>query len=622
MGFTALEGLAMGTRCGSIDPGVLIYLMDERGMDARALENLLYNESGLLGVSGISSDMRKLLDSDDPRAKLAVALYVYRIRRELGSLAAALGGLDALVFTAGIGENSAPIRERVCARRGLARSEARRRREPGRRAAHQRAGQPRVGLGDPDQRGADDRAPHATPPMMTATKKPTVRLASLRLEGFRDVGTLEIDFDPVTVIVGEHGATKAALVDFLDGCLGPRSSEHPRFVVTDLPESENGSRGAIRARLRFVETVAGGWREREPDLAAAAVRRRDGFSTLSFLIHAHARAGRRRVHPRRRGLEQASGPGGRRARVVADPRAQPRARRGGGSFRARGAAGRLVESGRLEAGGGGQAVSQAAGLGRTSFAARPGRRARAAAGRDAAGRDGRPFHGRRAAARGLRRLAAAPLEWTSSTTRSRTSSSAWCGPASWSRRSRRAGCTPDASPVVVVDSPDARLHPVLVARVWRFLHSVASQVIVTTNSADVVAASPLRSLRRLVRRDGGRVAVTRVVPAEFSIDDLRRVIYHVRLRRGSSLLARTWFLVEGETEVWLLTEFAAMLGYSFAAEGVACVEFAQCGLGAPAAPRRPARHRAGTCSRTATSPASPTPPRPEASSRAGARPRT
>ena len=114
MGFTAVDGLPMGTRSGSIDPGVLLYLMDERGMDARAIEKLLYNQSGLLGVSGISSDMRKLLETDNPRARLAVDLYVYRIRRELGSLAAALGGLDALVFTAGIGENSAAIRERVC----------------------------------------------------------------------------------------------------------------------------------------------------------------------------------------------------------------------------------------------------------------------------------------------------------------------------------------------------------------------------------------------------------------------------------------------------------------------------------------------------------------------------
>jgi acetate kinase len=114
MGFTAVEGLPMGTRCGSLDPGVILYLMDQRGMDARAIEKLIYNQSGLLGVSGISSDMRTLLKSEDPRAKLAVDLYLYRIRRELGSLAAALGGLDAVVFTAGIGENAALIRERVC----------------------------------------------------------------------------------------------------------------------------------------------------------------------------------------------------------------------------------------------------------------------------------------------------------------------------------------------------------------------------------------------------------------------------------------------------------------------------------------------------------------------------
>jgi acetate kinase len=114
MGFTAVDGLPMGTRCGAIDPGVLLYLMDERGMDARAIEKLIYQQSGLLGVSGISSDMRVLLESGDERAALAVDLYAYRIRRELGSLAAALGGLDAIVFTAGIGENAAAIRGRIC----------------------------------------------------------------------------------------------------------------------------------------------------------------------------------------------------------------------------------------------------------------------------------------------------------------------------------------------------------------------------------------------------------------------------------------------------------------------------------------------------------------------------
>ncbi|MGR4869723.1 acetate/propionate family kinase [Variovorax sp. LARHSF232] len=114
MGFTAVDGLPMGTRSGNLDPGVILYLMDELQMDARAIEDLIYKKSGLLGVSGISSDMRALLASDHERARLAVDLYVYRLGRELGSLAAAAGGLDALVFTAGIGEHAAPIRERVC----------------------------------------------------------------------------------------------------------------------------------------------------------------------------------------------------------------------------------------------------------------------------------------------------------------------------------------------------------------------------------------------------------------------------------------------------------------------------------------------------------------------------
>jgi acetate kinase len=114
MGFTALDGLMMGTRCGSLDPGVVIYLGTAMGMSMADIETLLYQESGLLGVSEISSDMRTLESSDDPRAKAAIDLFVTRISRELGGLAAALEGLDALVFTAGIGEHSAAIRQRVC----------------------------------------------------------------------------------------------------------------------------------------------------------------------------------------------------------------------------------------------------------------------------------------------------------------------------------------------------------------------------------------------------------------------------------------------------------------------------------------------------------------------------
>jgi acetate kinase len=113
MGFTAVDGLVMGTRCGTIDAGAIIYLMDAYGMDARALETLIYRQSGLLGVSGVSSDMRVLRESDEPAAAEAIALFVYRIVRETGSLAAAMGGLDGIVFTGGIGENDAATRAGV-----------------------------------------------------------------------------------------------------------------------------------------------------------------------------------------------------------------------------------------------------------------------------------------------------------------------------------------------------------------------------------------------------------------------------------------------------------------------------------------------------------------------------
>ncbi|MGO8901735.1 MAG: acetate/propionate family kinase, partial [Isosphaeraceae bacterium] len=114
MGLTALDGLPMGTRCGQIDPGVLIYLMQQRGMSLDRMVDLLYNHSGLKGLSGVSNDMRDLLASDRPDARLAVDYFVDRIGRELGSLAAVLKGLDALVFTAGIGEHAAEVRARVC----------------------------------------------------------------------------------------------------------------------------------------------------------------------------------------------------------------------------------------------------------------------------------------------------------------------------------------------------------------------------------------------------------------------------------------------------------------------------------------------------------------------------
>ena len=122
MGFSALDGPPMATRSGSLDPGVLLYLMEDRGMSAAYLTDLLYRRSGLLGVSGESGDIRVLLASDRPEAREALDLFVYRLSREIGGLAAALGGVDRLVFTAGVGENAAAIREgvlRACAWLGV-----------------------------------------------------------------------------------------------------------------------------------------------------------------------------------------------------------------------------------------------------------------------------------------------------------------------------------------------------------------------------------------------------------------------------------------------------------------------------------------------------------------------
>jgi len=114
LGFTALDGLCMGTRPGALDPGVILYLFQSLGLSAKEVEAILYKKSGLLGISGISNDMRDLLQANEPEARLAVDYFVYRAAKEIGALVAVLGGIDGLVFTAGIGENSAEIRRRIC----------------------------------------------------------------------------------------------------------------------------------------------------------------------------------------------------------------------------------------------------------------------------------------------------------------------------------------------------------------------------------------------------------------------------------------------------------------------------------------------------------------------------
>lgn len=137
--------------------------------------------------------------------------------------------------------------------------------------------------------------------------------------------------------------------------------------------------------------------------------------------------------------------------------------------------------------------------------------------------------------------------------------------------------SPHARPVLIIENPESNLHPMTLAAVWRIIERIVWQKIVTTNSGTILASAPLHSLRRITRSDG-RVTEWSVRPTQMSREALRRISYHLRSRRASAMFARCWLLVEGETEYWILPELARVCGYDFAAEGVACVEFAQCGL--------------------------------------------
>ncbi|MGE0711660.1 MAG: ATP-dependent endonuclease [Planctomycetota bacterium] len=136
---------------------------------------------------------------------------------------------------------------------------------------------------------------------------------------------------------------------------------------------------------------------------------------------------------------------------------------------------------------------------------------------------------------------------------------------------------PEAAPIVMIEEPEAHLHPILAASLWGTLERLRAQKLITTHSAELLAAAPLSAVRRLTRRDE-LTRLHRIGRHALSLDDLRRVGYHVRIQRGASLFARCWLLVEGETESWLLPELARMCGYVLASEGVACIEFAQCGV--------------------------------------------
>ena len=177
MGFTALDGLPMGTRPGQLDPGVVLYLAAQKGMEPRAIEHLLYHDCGLKGLSGISNDVRDLLASDDPRARLALDYFTYRIAGAFGALAAAMEGIDGIVLTAGVGEHGAPVRAADLPPLRLARRRARPCPQRGARPPHHHRCQPHPRPRHPDRRGADDRAPHpGTPQEQAMIPRPNLSL--------------------------------------------------------------------------------------------------------------------------------------------------------------------------------------------------------------------------------------------------------------------------------------------------------------------------------------------------------------------------------------------------------------------------------------------------------------
>jgi putative ATP-dependent endonuclease of the OLD family len=397
-------------------------------------------------------------------------------------------------------------------------------------------------------------------------------LVAVRIAGFRGLTDLEIELDSVTTLTGEHAGTKAAFVDLLDLCLGPGAADDPRFVESDFGEPAATGARRIRAMFWFVEGAPGAWRNAEPLLAGASAARRRTIPSVEIEIGADWRGGGRvESHViAYAGSKKETGHGARavwrRLRSLC-PVLVLGADRVLSAGAARGATPGHAEIGRLY-----RKLRESRGrLSEDDLEA-----ARAVLRDDL--HLGAPEQVRRPARELLdvvdgRRPGQKDV--TDDAVQDVLLRLLRAGLLLEAQKSGR--IDQRAKPIVVVDAPEARLHPTLAARVWRFLSSVASQVIVSTNSAEVVAASPLRSLRRLTPGPA-RVEVNQIKRSDFSLDDFRRLVYHVRLKRGASLLARAWLLVEGETEHWILSEFASMLGYSLAAEGVACVEFAQCGL--------------------------------------------
>jgi putative ATP-dependent endonuclease of OLD family len=420
-----------------------------------------------------------------------------------------------------------------------------------------------------------------------------MQLRCISVENFRGIREATLDLDPSTAIIGENGSGKTTFLDALTICLGGRD-DVVRFQARDF---HHGSDGAAARSLRIALVFRAPEQEwHQPRLARfAPFRRRDAGAPgdLCLEVRATRDAATNAVHalwtfaPDQR-TAAAPQPGllaeWRQACPVIrlranrylerDSRDEPgvQGKAGGNGEPLMSQIEEQIQQAYTRLGGGAELSPQEAGRAIEAVTAYLGTPGRPALGRveplprlagDLAevplGRGRRPVVEEITQSAGMRGLALVALVGAIIEAR------------------RHGALDDDARPIVVLEDAEAHLHPMALSAMWELIASLPAQKIITTNSGELLARLPLRSIRRLAV-EHGRTRVYRAPGEHYSIDDLRRIAYHVRINRAAALFARCWILVEGETEAWVIPELAQVCGYDLAAEGVRCVEFAQSGI--------------------------------------------
>jgi putative ATP-dependent endonuclease of the OLD family len=432
-----------------------------------------------------------------------------------------------------------------------------------------------------------------------------VALREMVVERFRGVRSARLSLEQTTVLIGENDCGKSSLLEALALVLSPLGDRLPRVQPWQFHRDGRGAaaapQGPVRIRVTLAESRAGSWDRPELEALAPVLGRGGGRPrTLVVELTADPPAGDGPVAAH----WDIGSPGGRRIRD--DPDALDAVRRLNPLLWLRGGA--LVRPAAPRAAGEGEVGRPADALPDDALVLRsyerllsgetPSHEVEIDSGYAAAERllaewapaaqDRRPASratvadvlGRALEPLAARRSSGAPLPGATAQKLGVLLLTAGLLRHLLVRaRPGRRGPAPGIRPIIVIEEPEAGLHPMTLASVWSLLERLATQKIVTTNSGTLLSAAPLRSLRRLVRDADGVVREWRVREGALGKDDLRKVSYHLRARRGAACFARCWLLVEGETEYWILPDLGRLLGYDLVQEGVACVEFAQCGLG-------------------------------------------